>query len=308
MPPLTAHQRRVQADKLLAAIRADNVNVVRRLLRAHPSLATIEDANGCAPLSVVSATGRFAILDVSVLINHGADVNAAAASDGATPLFAASLEGRVPVVECLTSHGADVNAAAASDRVMPLHAASHAGHLPVLECLVNHGADVDAASSIGITPLNIASRQGHLPVVQCLATNGADVDAAASNRVTPLFAASRQGHMPVVKYLVKYAGADLSDRVIVHAVTHERRSWSLTDHRWTADADTRAYLQRRMTAVVRTTRRVATVRACKVVYYCDDVECQRAHGRRRAIRRDCMKMDDDEDADRRSCVAVTGTR
>ena len=71
------------------------------------------------------------------MVKAGADLNRT--WDGATPLFQASQNGHVEVVEILVKAGADLNQA--WDGRTPLYQASQNGHAEVVEILVKAGAD-----------------------------------------------------------------------------------------------------------------------------------------------------------------------
>ncbi|PMD16666.1 hypothetical protein NA56DRAFT_632935 [Hyaloscypha hepaticicola] len=100
---------------------------------------------------------------VQLLLEKGTAVDAAA-SDGRTPLFWASIAG--------TSR---------SNGWTPLFWASNNGHVEVVQLLLEKGAAVDATASDGRTPLSWASSSGHFEVVQLLLEKGAAVDATASD-------------------------------------------------------------------------------------------------------------------------------
>ena len=93
----------------------------------------------------------------------------------------------------------------------PLYAASHNGHLTVVQYLVEQGADMEKDDSDGWTPLTIACFEGHLDVVRYLLEQGANRDKANKRYTTPLHLAAGEGHLEVTKLLMVY-GADLNAR------------------------------------------------------------------------------------------------
>ena len=94
---------------------------------------------------------------------------------GATPLYIASQEGHLNVVEALLRAGALPNKARTSDGNTPLYIASHGGHLNVVEALLRAGALPNSAPNNGVTPLLIAAHQGHLKIIDILIREGADL-------------------------------------------------------------------------------------------------------------------------------------
>jgi ankyrin repeat protein len=82
------------------------VNLVRDKIRDNIYCPT-KDKNGQTPLHVASKNGKEAI--VSLLLEHGADVNAEHDNDGLTPLHLACEYEEEAVVALLLKKGADVN-------------------------------------------------------------------------------------------------------------------------------------------------------------------------------------------------------
>jgi ankyrin repeat protein len=111
---------------------------------------------------------------VDALIAAGANVNAAAA-DGSTPLYFASLKGDKSMVDALIAAGANVNARI-NDGSTPLYIASRNGHTSVVDALIRAGANVNVATAIlGLTPLYIASFNRQPSIVRLLLSKGADI-------------------------------------------------------------------------------------------------------------------------------------
>ena len=61
----------------------------------------------------------------------------------------------------------DPNASHTNRRTTPLYNASANGHLVVVQCLMDACADTEKPANDGATPLHIAARNGHHAVVQC---------------------------------------------------------------------------------------------------------------------------------------------
>merc|ERR1712087_215479 len=92
--------------------------------------------------------------------------------DGVTPLFTASQEGHLAIVERLCEAGASWEATVVGDRTPPLFMAAQRGHLAVVEYLCKARADMEAVTQEGTTPLNIASCASHLDIVKHLCQLG----------------------------------------------------------------------------------------------------------------------------------------
>ena len=104
---------RPRSAALMAAIAANNIVEVKRLLESGVSPDAVESYRGensdegASALQVVAALGYLPI--AQLLLDHGADINAP--NDwGDTALIDASRSGNVAIVKLLVSRGADVNA------------------------------------------------------------------------------------------------------------------------------------------------------------------------------------------------------
>lgn len=97
--------------------------------------------------------------------------------DGWTPLHLASFFGRKDVASVLLAHGADVNARSRSTRFAkentPLHAAAANRQVALAELLLAHGADVNAKDGSGYTPLALAASGKNDLLVVILLEKGA---------------------------------------------------------------------------------------------------------------------------------------
>ncbi|KAF0287606.1 Tankyrase-1 [Amphibalanus amphitrite] len=137
--------------QLLESSKAGDLDVVRRLVTAHPHLVNCRDLDG----------------------RHS------------TPLHFAAGYNRVPVVDFLLDHGADVHA---KDKggLVPLHNACSYGHYEVTELLVKHGANVNVADLWKFTPLHEAAAKGKYEIVKLLLKHGADPSKKNRDCHTPL--------------------------------------------------------------------------------------------------------------------------
>ena len=89
---------------------------------------------------------------------------------GRTPLHEAAVRGETAVGRTLIDHGADVNAAA-GDNITPLHLAACCGHREVVELLLAAHADLNVRdTSHDATPEEWATFWGHSGVAAYLAS------------------------------------------------------------------------------------------------------------------------------------------
>src|SRR5207247_7918874 len=121
------------------------------------------------------------------LLKADADV-AVTHPDGETPLMAASRTGRVDAVRLLLDAGANVNAADTYQQETALMSAATEGHVDVVKALLGAGADPNRKARVtglderkhadhptgGFTALMFAVRDGHEEVARALIKGGAD--------------------------------------------------------------------------------------------------------------------------------------
>ena len=112
---------------------------------------------------------------VEVLLNNGAAVNGPVGAKG-TPLQMACHSGKADIVSVLLEHGADVDAFSAHDRKTPLTiACSSNTTLDIVQLLINAGADVNGGAGV-IAPLHWAAYVGNIEALDLLIQSGADVN------------------------------------------------------------------------------------------------------------------------------------
>ena len=207
------------------AVRADDVEMVRALLRAGAN-ANAPTRNGVTPL-VLAATNANAVT-MEALLKAGANPNWSL-SEGQTVLMTAARTGNPAAIRTLLTHGADVHA---KERVAGENAliwAAMENHADAIAALVAGGAEVNARSQRtnyperefgdgksgrltvlppgGWTPLMYAARQNATAAVHALANAGADLNLTDPDGTTALVIAVINAHYDLARDLLD-AGAD----------------------------------------------------------------------------------------------------
>lgn len=136
--------------------------------------ANVKDAGklGITPLHFAATEPA----KVRVLLNAGADANAASAQ-GRTPLMVAAAAGAIESARLLMAKGADVKARDKAGATAALLAAAN-GHEELTRMLVERGADVNAVDAAGFTLLHSAAAHMPPPMVRWLLARGAKPDLA----------------------------------------------------------------------------------------------------------------------------------
>jgi ankyrin repeat protein len=188
------------SEDLFAAIDAEDVDRVRAMLDADPSLATARDHEGVSALLraryrrdralVEAVKARVASLDafeaatfgdldrLAVLLADDPDLTDRRSGDGFTALHLAAFFGQDDAVRLLLARGADPDARGTGWMTgTPLNAAASARHATVVALLLEAGADPDAVQRGGWTPLHSAAHNGDARTVELLLAHGADAAA-----------------------------------------------------------------------------------------------------------------------------------
>ncbi len=104
---------------------------------------------------------------VKDLLTNGAEVDVRD-ENGMTPLLLAAKKGNSEIVSLLLAHGADVNAQDYYLAWTPLILASALGHKKVVKILLEYGADIDIKDQNGMTALKYAAKNGYKEIVELL--------------------------------------------------------------------------------------------------------------------------------------------
>ncbi|KAJ7306129.1 ankyrin repeat-containing domain protein [Mycena albidolilacea] len=140
---------------------------------------------------------------VQLLLEHGADVNAARYL-----LQVAVRQGHIGIVRLLIEHGANINTSMGPHDSM-LCAASSLGHEAFFQLLLDHGANVNAEDGENGNTVEVAVEQGQEEIIQQLLKHGADANAEL------LYVAVWHGHEGIVRLLVKH-GVNINTSVGPH--------------------------------------------------------------------------------------------
>lgn len=183
LPPALA----ASETDFLEAVEEGEVEAVGRLLEEQPDLLKSRHFQGSGPLHMAVLKGDTAML--RLLLEHGADANARG-MNWQTLLHAALFEGPAPnVAESITillEHGARIDARDAFGGATPLHYAVSYGAPETARLLLEHGAGVNLSADGGLTPLHVAAMAGRVPMVRLLLERGADPYACCTEGGTPL--------------------------------------------------------------------------------------------------------------------------
>lgn len=196
--------------ELLHAVKFNNIEKVKKLLKEFEDKLNICDENGKSLLMWVSNKGHEKMC--KALLKKGAVVNLQD-NQGCTALHEAAKNGHLEVCRMLLKNKVPLDN---QDREgwTSLMAAASIGHVGICKLLLEYNAYVEKQENSGCSPLYIAAQEGHLMVCRTLLENNAYVNKQDSYGSTPLHAAAQNGHVEVCKLLLqKNAQADIQDNV-----------------------------------------------------------------------------------------------
>ncbi|MBQ9578800.1 MAG: ankyrin repeat domain-containing protein [Ottowia sp.] len=143
---------------------------------------------------------------IPLLLEYGVSVNAAN-KYGITALMGAADAKKLHAVQLLLEHGADANAACPSSAgETALFFAVRQNHTDIARALLEHDADPNARNKRGTTPLMLAAKSGDADMARLLLDHGADVHAADAKGKTALAHTPKKKHSDIVQML-REAGA-----------------------------------------------------------------------------------------------------
>lgn len=135
--------------------------IVRILLLSF-GLLVISNAQAESLLRAVFASD---IESVKSLLNEGADINKLERYIGGSALHVAARSGQHEMAQLLIDSGARVDLRDRSDYT-PLHNAAWVGNLDMVKLLLNAGADISATTYSGRTPLSCAQESYQVEVIE----------------------------------------------------------------------------------------------------------------------------------------------
>ncbi|MES2625443.1 MAG: ankyrin repeat domain-containing protein [Pseudomonadota bacterium] len=164
-----AFQSTFAQSELTAAIKSDNADVVRSLIRSKTDV-NAPDRDGTLPLQWAVYNENATI--VKYLLDADADVEAAN-REGMTPLALAATTGNEEIVEMLLDAGAGVNTPMVNGET-PLMMAARTGDPATVQLILDRGGNIDAAEPVrGTTALMWAAANKNPQAVKVLIENGA---------------------------------------------------------------------------------------------------------------------------------------
>ena len=199
----------IENTPFLEAIRKKHKPIIECLL-AHGASVNGPVGAWRTPLQLACLVGKADI--VSLLLEHGADVDGFSAHVRQTPLTeACGSNTKLDITRLLIDAGADLNGVGGD--IAPLHHAAFNGNTEAVELLIQSGADVNILSSrgyglpAGSTPLHFAAVRDSLDCINSLLAAGADSNIANSEGRTPLHLVALHSSFDVITALLD-AGCD----------------------------------------------------------------------------------------------------
>jgi len=194
---LSAEVFAASTDHLIQAILRDDVG----LLRAELQNGADANSRGERDTTLLMYAAAYGSVDaMQALLAAGANINAVNAQKATALIWAAN---DIEKVRLLLDKGADVNAASVLGRqAIHIAAASDNGG-EIVPLLMKRGADPKARDARNNTTLLLAALADNLPLVRMLIDQGIDVNAAGKNREwTPLMAAAGLNNLDAVQLLL----------------------------------------------------------------------------------------------------------
>jgi len=207
------------------AVKAGNLDEVRRLVRDTPALAGARDGHGVsgillaayhgkrevaaalvemgAPVDIFEASAMGLVDRIAVLLREDPARASAFAMDGFYPLGLAAFFGQLDAVRALIAAGADVHATARNAfKVQPVHAAAASRNLDILRAVLEAGADPNTPQQQGFRPLHEAATHANRELAELLLKHGADPRVANEAGKNSIDLARDHGHPAFAEWLL----------------------------------------------------------------------------------------------------------
>ena len=118
--------------------------------------------------------------------------------------IANSRESRFSQVTVLLEHGSNVNELEPKTKATALHYAALNGHSVLVEALLSWGAEVNRQDYLGTTPLHFACQEGHLLCVLTLLKAGASLTLPNYQGSLPIHFAAGSNRVEIVRTLLEH--------------------------------------------------------------------------------------------------------
>jgi ankyrin repeat protein len=197
----TERPEQPKAVPLYHAARLGFRDLAEHLIAEHPEHVHAKGGYEMTPMHAAASAGHANIL--SLLIEHGADMNGRGIDGGETPLHRASRAGKIEAGRFLIDHGADTEARNRENRT-GLPTAAAFGHVEFVRMLLERGAPIDDRGYKGFTALHQAVVSNHVEVARLLLERGADVNARDEDGETPSQKGSSRGYTEIVELISEY--------------------------------------------------------------------------------------------------------
>jgi len=211
-------------QQLFDAIKAGNVDEVKRLIQEHPALKQARDGTGASVILVATYNMKPAVVDALVELGAPIDIFEASvlgrvdrieeilkasparvtehAPDGFTPVALAAFFGQPRAVNALIAAGADVTAAAKNPlKVQALHAAVAGRKLDIVKAVLDAGADPNAQQQAGFRPMHEAGSNANRALAELLLAHGADPSLTSDDGKSAIDLAREKGHAEFADWL-----------------------------------------------------------------------------------------------------------
>ena len=161
------------------------------------------------------------IATVKALLGSGVFVDEVG-RNAATPLIAATLEGKSDVAFLLIEAGANVMARNEGG-FTALHAASYAGLIEIMQRLLENGAKLEDDKNVsGQTPIFMAGEEGHADITEFLLLRGADASAIDRDGFSVLTQSWAKRHFPIVRLLKEHGAVCQSAKILGSEDFHQQ--------------------------------------------------------------------------------------